>query len=373
MNPRERLLGAMRGEKTDRVPLSMYGFNPRSRDQIEKIADPLNRKITERIMDEMIFRIDTPTGTNRFLVTPPQRIKSEHKNLPNGNRRTFGTIDTPLGELTFVNEFDPQVGTSWGVKYPVETEEDIKKIASVPWELPPNLAPIKSDVLPDDLTERGVLSTATSSPFVCVAGLMEYELFLEWCGMDLDLMIELTEICRQRILDCLSVVLSKPGIEYVWIGGSEWVTPPMTSPMTYDALVQEQERSLIQYIHENSNAVVHVHCHGYVRHAIQRTIERGAEFTEPVEPPPDGDITMAEAKELAAGRITLGGNVETRVLYNESEDATEEAVRAAFEGGKERFVLGTSAGPSPRMTEQEFKNYMRLIDVWEELSPIEAN
>ena len=89
-----------------------------------------------------------------------------------------------------------------------------------------------------------------------------------------------------------------------------------------------------------------------------------------VEPPPDGDITMKDAKELAAGRMTLGGNIETRVLCNETEDVIETAVRAAFEGPKDRFVLVTTAGCSPTLAEREYRNYMRLIDVWEELSPI---
>jgi uroporphyrinogen-III decarboxylase len=190
------------------------------------------------------------------------------------------------------------------------------------------------------------------------------------CATDLELIKELTEICRQRILDCVKVLFSKPGIEYFKMGGSEWVTPPMAWPEIYDTLVQEQEKSIIDYIHENSDAVVHIHCHGRVRHALKRMIERGADYTEPVEPPPDGDITLAEAKEMAAGRITLGGNVECRVLCNESEDTVEEATRAAFEGGKECFVLRPSDFPSRVLGEKEYRNYMRMIDVWEELSPI---
>ena len=371
MNPRERVLRTIRGQTADRVPLVIHGFSYSSRDQVKKVDDPLHQKIAERIIDKTDFRVVVPSYINRMLVTPPQRIRTAHKNLPNGNRRTFGLIDTPLGELNYVTEWDPRVGTSWTVKYPVENEADVKKIASIPWERPEKLAPPDPDRLPDDFSQRGILSTSISSPFVCVAGMMEYERFLELCGMDLDLIKELTGICRQRVLDCVSVLLSKPGIEYVWMGGSEWVTPPMGSPMLYDALVQEQERSIIQYVHENSNAVVHVHCHGHVRDALPKTIERGADFTEPVEPPPDGDITMAEAKKIVAGRITLGGNIECRILCNESEEAVETAVRAAFEGGKERFILSTTAEPSPRLSQVEFANYMRMIDVWEELSPLE--
>ena len=85
---------------------------------------------------------------------------------------------------------------------------------------------------------------------------------------------------------------------------------------------------------------------------------------------PDGDITMAEAKKLVAGRMTLGGNVQARTLEMEDEEATERATRAAFEGGKERFILRPTEGPSPVISEREFRNWMTMIDVWEELSAI---
>jgi hypothetical protein len=81
-------------------------------------------------------------------------------------------------------------------------------------------------------------------------------------------------------------------------------------------------------------------------------------------------MTMAQAKDMAAGRITLGGNIECRVLVNETEDVVGEAVRAAFEGGKERFVLRPSEAASPQITDQEYRNYMRMIEVWEDLAQI---
>ena len=371
MTPRNRMLKTTRGETADRVPLELAGFHYQSRAGVEKVADPLRRDIAERIFDESDYRATHPSHINRSLATPPQRMRHETKSLPNGETESRTIIDTPKGELTAIRRTVRSAGTSWQVKYPVETRDDIDKIASVPWELPSGLAPPDANKLPDDSEERLILSTTISSPFVCVAGMMDYQWFLELCATDMPLMKELTEICRQRVLDCVKALLSGPGIDYVWLGGSEWVTPPMASPRVYDELVQEQERDVISYIHDNSDAVVHVHCHGHVRDALPKVIERGGDYLEPVEPPPDGDITMAEAKEQADGRVTLGGNVECRLLCNEPADTVEAATRAAFEGGKRRFVLRPTEGPSPRLTEREHANYMRMIDVWEELSPIE--
>ncbi len=57
-------------------------------------------------------------------------------------------------------------------------------------------------------------------------------------------------------------------------------------------------------------------------------------------------------------------------MQNESADVVEEAARKAFEGGKERMVFETSAGPLRPLDTRMLENYHRLIDIWEELSPI---
>ena len=106
-----------------------------------------------------------------------------------------------------------------------------------------------------------------------------------------------------------------------------------------------------------------------MRDSLPKVIERGADYLEPIEPPPDGDLTMAEAKESAAGRLTLGGNLESRVMCYGSLGEAESATRAAFAGGKERFILRPTEGPSPTLSEREHANWMRVIDVWEELAP----
>ncbi|MGC9348878.1 MAG: uroporphyrinogen decarboxylase family protein [Anaerolineae bacterium] len=369
MTPRQRLLKTLRGEIADRVPLVLPGFEFVSRRAIEGHPDPLRREIAHRVFDQVAYHVQVPSYINRYLVTPPQRMHRELRELPNGFQEIRGTIDTPKGELTFTTQYDPVSHTTWTMEYPVKTMDDIEAIASVSWELPADLAPpsrARPGEAPVDFDTRGILETRISSPFVCVAGMMKFEQFLELTATEPDLVDELTEICRRRSLDVLKVLFSEPGIEYLWIGGSEWVTPPMASPRTYDRLVQEQERDLIAYAHEQDDVVVHVHCHGHVRHALQRTIERGADYTEPVEPPPDGDITMVEAKALADGRITLGGNVECRVLCNGTPDEVRTAVHAAFAGGKTRFVLRPTEAPSPTMTEQEARNWMTMVKVWEE-------
>jgi len=368
MNPRERWLAALSGKTVDRVPLHLPGFHYRS---VGDAEDPARRPIVERIVDRTHFNVVCPSHINRYLVTPPQRIRNASRREPDGIVITTSEIDTPGGTLSAVTRRDPAVNTAWTVKYPVECLEDVERIRSVPWELPSGLAPPDLSALPAGFGERGVIRTDVSSPFVCVAGMMPYQYFLELCATELGLLRELTAQCLERILSVLDVVLSQGTVECVWMGGCEWLTPPMGSPRLYAELVQPFEKAVIERVHA-AGAVCHLHCHGRVRSTLEAVIERGADYFEPVEPPPDGDITMAEAKALAAGRITLGGNVEARILLREGPEAVDRAARAAFEGGRQRMVLQPTEGPLSALTEGIARNYHRLIDVWEELSPLQS-
>jgi hypothetical protein len=348
------------------------GFHYRSRAEIDAHPDPARREIAHRIYEHTAHHVQIPSYINRYLVTPPQFIREVRRETKGDTVAITSEIDTPKGKLTAVTERNAITNTVWTVKYPVETLEDAEAIRSVPWELPERLAPPDPSTLPLDFDERCVLETRISSPFVCAAGMMPYQTFLEWCATELSLMIELTTLCLERILDVLDVLLAEGAIEYVWMGGCEWLTPPMGSPRLYEELVQPFERKVIERIHA-AGALCHVHCHGNVRSTLESVIERGGDFFEPVEPPPDGDIIFAEAKALAAGRMALGGNVEARVIANESTEVVEAATRRAFEGGKEHMVLKLSEGPLGRLTPQMAANYHRIVDVWEELADLECS
>ena len=367
MTPRDRLLSTLRGQKTDRVPLVLESFHYPS---IDDETDSTKREILDRVHPHLNYFHQTEAFVNRYLVTPPQRIRQLDRQQRNGETVITSAIDTPKGELTAAVSSNPTTRTVWTIKYPCESLEDIDKIRSVPWEIPPKLAPPDLSALPADFSERGVVRTGVSSPMVCVADMMPYEYFLELCATHFDLLVELTEICCRRILQVLDVLLADENVEYLWMGGSEWLTPPMGSPRQYEILVHQYEKQIIDRAHA-AGALCHVHCHGNVRSTLQLAADRNADFFEPMEPPPDGDITMAEAKALVGQRMALGGNLEARILENGRPDQVEAAARSAFEGGKERMVLQTTAGMYSPMTPPIIANYHRMIDVWEELSPID--
>ena len=84
MNPRERLLNALRGEPVDRVPLVPEGLDFRTRENIDAGGDPARREIAHRIFDQTHCFVVCRTGVNRYLVTPEQHIHEISRDQNNG-------------------------------------------------------------------------------------------------------------------------------------------------------------------------------------------------------------------------------------------------------------------------------------------------
>ncbi|MCC7494660.1 MAG: hypothetical protein IT204_20040 [Fimbriimonadaceae bacterium] len=366
MTLRERFLSTLRRQQPDRVPLMLESFHLPDRSALERPADPCWEQVARRAYDHVPALRHLGSHHNRYLVTPPQRIREVARQET--ARQSFVTtaIDTPHGVLTAIVGTEQGIRTSWQVKYPCESVAEVEALAAVPWELPPAVCQPREPVEADDRTiRRGQIS----SPMVCVAGAMPYELFLELCLTAPERVEAWTAQCLARELDLLAWLLAAGDIDLVWLGGCEWITPPMASPAIYERFVQAPEATLIERIHA-AGALAHVHCHGRVRDTLPLVIARGADYFEPVEPPPDGDLPFAEAKSLAAGRLTLGGNVEARILEAGTLAETTAAVEAAFEGGGAQMALATSAGPFGPTDARTAANYLRLLDLWEQLSPL---
>jgi hypothetical protein len=360
-------MATLRRVAHDRVPLMLDGFQYASMAEVAAEPDPAKREIARRIYGLTTYTQETPSFINRYLVTPSQFIREVRREVQHGNLVVYSEIDTPGGKLTAATSRNPITDTVWTVKYPVETVEEAEMLRSVPWELPEGLEPPEIGGEIGDLRGRGIMTTRVSSPFVCVAGMMPFQTFLEWCATELPLIRELTAVCLARILDVLDVLLTPRCIEYVWMGGCEWLTPPMGSPRLYGELVQPFERQVIERVHA-AGAISHIHCHGNVRSTLEQVIERGGDFFEPVEPPPDGDIAFDEAKSIVSGRMVLGGNIEARTIEYGTVDEAEGATRRAFRGDTQHMVLKMSEGPLHRLTPEMAANYHRIVDVWDELS-----
>jgi uroporphyrinogen-III decarboxylase len=376
MTSAQRLLAAHRGEPVDRVPVWLReGFPPFGKLaeagdfgqgwQAEPVFRELYREVAPRVDWTARWGVQ---GTNRWLMVPASAVESEVLEESREVRRTKSTVRTPRGEIFTVGEQRRGVDTGWRIKRLVESREDLAKLASVPFEL--DEAAVAASVesyrrVEEAAGERALPMAFISSPMVCVSGCMSLELFLELSLTDGEWIVELCEEILRRQMAVFERVFS-PGMRTtVTIGGSEQCTPPLMAPESYDRFVVPFETRLIEFLH-GMGIPVQIHCHGKVKHGLSCMLAEGADSTDPVEPPPQGDVTYEQAREIVGDRLTLVGNLEWSMLESAEPGEVREHVRRVLSGGNRRLILAASAGPISAITPRLADNYRAWVDAAEE-------
>jgi uroporphyrinogen-III decarboxylase len=135
----------------------------------------------------------------------------------------------------------------------------------------------------------------------------------------------------------------------------------MMPPDFYEDLVYKYDSQLMELVHKH-DCRVHVHCHGKISEVFERIIDMGADMLDPVEPPPDGDIGIEDAKRRANSRMTLIGNIEFRDMeFSTPEDIDKKVRDAICLGGKDHFILGLSATSISSITDRYRENSIQYI------------
>ncbi len=381
MTGRHRLMAAMRGETVDRPPIWLReGFplitGPAEAGDFHRgwQADPVYRELFDYVAPHAaaIENWGCPS-LNRYLMVPPDALASRTLEQTPERRRSLVTIATPRGELTELCEHRRGMANlgGWKLKRPVEGREDLLKLASVPFEVRPEDVErgLESYRAARRRTgQRGVLRLNLPSPMIAVSHVMSLEDFLAFSVTDGVLFHEQLEEITARVLAVLEALWAEGDLDTtVNLGGSEQCTPPMMRPEAFDEFVVPYDGPIIAWLHRRG-VPVNMHCHGKVRHALECMVRMGVDATDPVEPPPAGDVTYAEARAVAGDDLTLVGNLE----FDELEYAEPEAIRRRVAGilshGRRRLILAASAGPISPVSPRLADNYRAWIDAALELT-----
>ena len=370
MTQREHFVAALLGGPVDRPAIWLReGFNFLGRPAdaghfaLGWQAEKGYRDLHDFAKDHCVMNVGWGAGgsLNRFLCVPASAIRREHEQEADGSRVVTTTIDTPKGALTAISKTSPGLNTSWKLKPLAKDRGDLEKLLSVPVEIGKvSLDGYHKAV--ERAGDRAVPWTGASSAFVVISGCMDLQDLLMLTATERKFVHELlAEITRRTLLVLDEAFKGGPLDTYANIGGSEQVTPPMTAPEAYDEFVVPYDGRMVAKLKENTLGV-NCHCHGKVRHALKGMLEMGFDSTDPVEPPPAGDLTLAEAREIVGDRMTLVGNLEFDELETAEPEHIRRRVREIMEVGPRRLVIAASAGPISRVTERLAANYRAWIE-----------
>jgi len=297
MTSRERLLNAVLRKPVDRIPISTYELVPYGGGWPND--DPSYASLMDFIREHTdVMKMWGPRslgGGLGYFVSATQEANAEHRSWPEGESTHHEVIiHTPKGPLRHRSRTDPHVHTAWAYERFVKNDEDIERVLSVPY-VPNTCDASGMSVAVEELGDAGIPLISIGDPVCNVSELFRFEDFMERAFTDRASIERLLDAFFPRVYDWLRQMLEQGVGPLFRICGPEYVTPPYLPPELFRAFVVKYTQPLIELIHQHA-CYARVHCHGRFGRVMEMIAEMGADATDPVEPPPLGDATLAEVR-----------------------------------------------------------------------------
>lgn len=362
MTSRERLTAVYQGREPDRVPVRVWGV-----DQNTKPIHPSYAPVIEAAQAKTDLVGNWSMPCTLFLSDTDQvPVQVEHRpSLHDEFEEEVTTYHTPVGPISQVYLHNPDGKPGYVAKHLIETHQDAERFLSIPY------VPVERDVssffeTDAAMGDRGIVTVGMGGePMYAVNALMGSERFAFWSVEHRDLLVRMMDVMYERQAAYLKYLLARGVGPFFGYVGPELCIPPLQSVQDFHGFVVAYDKRLIALVHE-SGGYVWCHSHGNMDPVFEGFIEAGVDCLNPLEPPPWGDLTLAEAKARSQGRLVLEGNIEKHELYHsEPEDIRRrviEAVRDAGPGG--RFILCPSTGVMewPTCDDRTVQNFLTFIE-----------
>jgi hypothetical protein len=376
MNAKQRLLAALHGEATDRIPLYTHipfevtpdGFEPgpfhgwEDRDPWRR-QDPAYVRLVERmeVEGDNFYMWRHPSMVLERLALGEKAVTAQPWQQDNGTFRRTKTVTIGGRTLTSVTGSQTGSGHSWVEQHWCKSADDARRILDLPWDGAAADAG-DFDACAGLLGEKGLMWCTIPSPIRTACALFPPTLFYELSALERELVHRLLKLMQERIMRNLTMLLEAGVGPIIRFGGAERATPPMMGPTDFDELYVAYDQPLIDLCKRHGRLVA-VHCHGQIAHALERFVEMGIDQTDPVEAPPSGDVTMREARNIVGAAMTLTGNIQCLELETSSPEQIRERVRQIInDAGPLRLIITATGTPLKRISLTAEANYHAMMD-----------
>jgi hypothetical protein len=352
----------------DRVPISTYELVGYDSHLLEN-NDPSYARLMQFTREKTdCLAMWNPASNERFLGTA-YPVPMDVRRWREGDRTvTHTTLHTPLGDLTQTTIREDNLNTTWQTEHWCKTSEDVDRALSIPYE------PLTYDTsdyarICGEVADHGILMPSLGDPLCMAAELMAFGDFTIWAAKETDHFARTVQQLHERCMENLRRMLSVDVAELYRICGPEYATPPFLPPALFERFVTPYVTDMVDLIHSRGGRA-RLHCHGKIARVLGMIAATGADAIDPCEPPPDGDLTLAEVKRRLRGRMCVFGNLELKLLEHGSEEEVTAYVKSCMEAAKDGggYVIMPTAAPinSPLAPKTE-RNYMRFIEAALEL------
>ena len=243
----------------------------------------------------------------------------------------------------------------------LKTEDDIRLYLSWPFQPPPVDVTLYHD-LERSVGDGGVVTYRLMDALGVAGGNLAAEFMALLTVDNPRLLLRLVETLAERIYTHVQAVLEAGARPIFHLSGSEYATPPLMRPQQFDEFVMPFDRPLIELMHRHGCKVL-VHCHGRVNAVLERFIAMGADGLHPLEAPPMGDITLADAKRRVGDRLCFIGNLQIGDMMRAEPHEIRAQVRRIRQDVPTGMILSTSATPYETvLSERLLANYIAALE-----------
>ena len=378
MTRRERLMKTLKGEPVDRPAVCFYELNGLDEDPDD--PDPFNiychpswrplidltREKTDRIVMRGVPMADALPDPAAELTSRRQWIDA------NGSRICCTTIRAGARTLTRLDRTDPDVRTTWTIEHLLKDEDDLEAWLALPRATfsgrPDTRGVLEAERI---IGDTGIVMIDVSDPLCELAEKFEMGQYTVLGLTRPDLMHRaLEKIAEVRMPRIEAISEALPG--RLWrIYGPEYASPPYLPPRLFAEYVTRYVTPMVRAVHKHGG-FARIHSHGRLRDILDHIAATGCDGLDPIEPPPQGDVSLSYVRERHGRQMVLFGNLEIADIENMPTAAFVGKVRRALDEGTagqgRGFVLMPSACPYGRelaaLTVRNYEAMIRLVDEW---------
>ena len=387
MTRRERLLATMRGEPVDRPAVSFYELNGLDED----VSDPdpfniyndpswrelieLTRDHTDRIVMRSVPFVtgEEELGAKQMVGVPSDPLSAisheEGAYDANGSRIVTRIIEAGGGRmLTSRTRRDRDVNTIWTTEHLLKDVDDLKALLELDFPATAGV-PDLSVVLDAEeaLGDSGIVMIDTPDPLCLAALLFDMANYTVIAMTEPDLFHRLLQKFA-AILHANTAAIAEALPGRLWrIYGPEYASPPYQCPEAFDDYVVRYDQPMVDAIQKHGG-FVRLHSHGNLKEILDHIVSMGVDGLDPIEPDPQGDVSLGYVREKYGKQLVLFGNLEATDLENLPTSEFEKRIREALEQGTAEegrgFVLLPSSCPYGRkLPPIALANYRKMVEV----------
>ncbi len=357
-------IGGLRIDPTDADPFNVYN-DPSWRDLLE-----LAEQETDLIRMRSAVRAHSHEAWDSASAASHHGIRQEILKTEtieqDSSRLTRVTLTIAGRELTSLTRRDADVDTLWTVEHLLKDEQDLKTYLQLPGEFfseSIDIGPLVSEE--QAVGDRGIVMVDTEDPLCAAATLFAAQDFAIVAFREPALFHQLLEKLTRPIHERTDQVVREfPG--HLWrIYGPEFATEPLLPSRFFAEYVVPYTGPMVRMI-QRYGGFVRLHCHGRIRNVLPQIAAMAVDAIDPIEPPPQGDVQLADVRRQYGEHLVLFGNLEVSDIENLAPAQFDQLVQQTLEQGTagtgRGFVLMPSSSPfSRKISQQTFRNYETMV------------